>query len=193
MLWSLRKHSAVPSIRDAVAIDIWQLHKDKVLAGGVLASYSSGDISLSIRRSGTLLIVASDTLADEQAVVLNKAISDASTFEMVTMKCPECGRSALKLYVFNKRVKCKHCHDLKSDSTTRIASFERKLARMRDHYQDYEARKRLGLKFAWVPLGDATRPAHLRAAMARIERRIAMERLKMWKGAPLDSANELGR
>jgi hypothetical protein len=98
------------------------------------------------------------------------------------------GRTGAELYLFEGVIKCRKCHGLEVST---IAYLEEKLHRAQNHYEDYEARKRYGLKYAWKPLGEATKPKHLRKRIARLKRQIAAEKLKMWAKAPIEGQNSI--
>jgi hypothetical protein len=101
----------VPSVLEAIELNVWKLFHDGVLKGSIAATYTSGDFSLRIRRVGDQLIVGFSDGSPDQIIMLRDANAlNKATVRLETMLCPSCGRSSLSLYLYGSSIKCKKCH-----------------------------------------------------------------------------------
>jgi hypothetical protein len=174
----------MPSVSEAVMIDVWRLFRDGILRGGFTATYTNSDININVKRHVNKLII---TIGDyeEEITLWNANEYNSSPAIMEVMLCPECIRTCLQLYYYNCKIACKSCHKLDVDTDAKIARKQRFLDNAKAFLTKYEADRAAGIPARRsVLLGEATRPAHLTARIARLERQIAALRLKQWRGVP---------
>jgi hypothetical protein len=169
---------------------------DGVLKSSILASYTAGDVSFTVKRVEDELIIGLSDGSPDQVITLRDAnASNKATVKLDVMACPCCGRNCLSLYLYRGIIKCRQCHGLAMDRLGRIAKWERQLADAKAHYAKYEVLRGIPSvkctgatwikQYKWsLKIGYATTPKHLRDRIARLERQIAAERLRLWRSAP---------
>lgn len=121
------------SVLDAIALDIWEIRKAGVITQGFVATFEAMGLTLTIKRDGGLLIVESEGLERQEILLRNTNVDNACTYDMITMLCPACGRSSLRLYLFEGKVKCRKCHKLKYSPESTIAEKQRFLDAAKEH------------------------------------------------------------
>jgi hypothetical protein len=174
----------MPSVIDAVLIDIWKLYKDGALRGGFVATYDTKYGELVMQRRDDELVA---TLNGEQQTIKlwHAGARSKSTFKMETMLCPDCGKSCLRLYLHEAKIKCRHCHKLDFDKLASLNDLERELAEATEILKQYELEKSLKLNAAWVRVGNLDHPGKTRKRIITLNRKIAQARLELWKAAPV--------
>jgi hypothetical protein len=163
----------MPSVSDALCLDVWRLRKDKCLEGG-LFTYEAGDVTLRVRRHGQLLTVEFE--GGKQEIALR------TIGHRISMTCPRCYLGRTKLYTLEGLIKCKLCHDLKADTLTKISNSEGKIEALQVYINSFDMRLLLKERRMLYVTGSGMAIRTARERINSLNRKLAMERLALFRG-----------
>jgi hypothetical protein len=176
----------MPSVMDATMIDVWKLRRDGTMKGGVTATYQTGDITLKIRREGqTLHIHMHDSIKWEIPLTIRLLGPRHIPIEHFSMHCPKCRKGVMGLFLYEDKLKCRFCHNLKINPLSKVRDLENRLAEYEAFIELRKEQERLGKRATlYFNKGNgASTLGVVERNVSKLKREIAEERLRMYEGA----------